>query len=71
MILTRVDSNPSDTEFLKDLIESRPKDKSLIMINSAHFILPLSLKDNILFYSPYDEVRFKKVLEITQLNNLP
>ena len=41
------------------------------MINNAHFVLPMSLKDNILYYSPYDQEKFKRILEITQLNALP
>lgn len=54
MILTRVDSRPTSSEFLKELASSKPSNKSLLMINNAHFVLPMSLKDNILYYSPYD-----------------
>jgi hypothetical protein len=41
------------------------------MISASHFMLPLSLRDNILYYSPYDEGRFREVLQITQLDVLP
>lgn len=44
------------------MIKSKPIDKSLLMISPAHFILPASLKDNILYYSPYDEAKFNKIL---------
>jgi hypothetical protein len=62
MVLTRVDSKPTVFEFLENLIASRPTNKSLLMISASHFMLPVSLRENILFYSPYDEARFRKVL---------
>lgn len=62
MVLTRVDSKPNIFEFLETLISSKPSNKSLVMINSAHFMLPMGLRDNILFYSPYEKSRFKRVL---------
>jgi hypothetical protein len=71
MVLTRVDSKPTISEFLKTMIDSKPSACSLVMISSPHFMMPMSLRDNILFYSPYDEERFRKVLAVTQLDALP
>ena len=70
MVLTRADSRPNCKQFLQQLIGEKPPKKSLAMINQAEFMLPESLKQNILFYQPYYEQEFKLILAITQLSSL-
>ena len=41
------------------------------MISASHFRLPLSLRDNILYYSPYNDDRSREVLQVAQLDVLP
>jgi len=54
MILSRIDSKPCCNDYLQQLIREKPAKKSLAMINKSIFMLPESLKQNILFYSPFD-----------------
>ncbi len=69
LFLSKIDSKPKCEYYLKEQIELIPRSYTVAYVSEKLFLLPKSIKDNILFYSPYREDDFKYVLQLTQLDD--
>jgi hypothetical protein len=62
-------NNKSQVEnYIRELMNGLPMEKTVAVINEDHFILPDSFQQNVLFYSDYDERRFEEVLTLMELD---
>lgn len=67
MMVCKVDALIFPEDYYIEILINKPLGSSATKITSKSFTLPDTLRNNICFYSNYDEAKYHKILKITQL----